>query len=172
MRDIELLDTLQPPKRLRQLSQKLIEADIEDCNILQPADRVWEARSQPVVEENDLIEPRHVADARREAAVEVIVGEDDDRDRGIAEIVRDLESQPVVVDEDGVEVLVEEIRGDGAFELIESDVEVLEGWELEDDGGEFTGEAVVADVKLVEEMQLVEGSRECAAESIGVDVKE
>jgi hypothetical protein len=51
------------------------------------------------------------------------VGEDDDGRRRVAEVVRELEPEAVVVEEDGVERAVEEGWRHGALEVVEAEVE-------------------------------------------------
>lgn len=172
MRHIQLLQAHHPPNLLRQRPHQLIKADVEHRQILQQPDLLRHARPQPVVRQNNLIQPRHVPQAGGHAPAEIVVGEDDDRHGGVAEVGGNVEVEAVAVDEYGVEVFVEELGGDGAFELVESEVEVSEGREAEDDGGELAGESVVADVELEEEMQVAETVRDGAAEAVGVDVEE
>ncbi|THU52360.1 hypothetical protein C4D60_Mb10t03190 [Musa balbisiana] len=99
-------------------------------------------------------------------AAEAVVGEDDDGDRGVAEVVRDVEGEPVVVDEDGVEGLVEQLARDAALELVEPDVEEFQRRKLKEDPGELAGEAVVADVDLEETSELAELVGDGAAEAV------
>ncbi|KAM1233908.1 hypothetical protein ACFX13_003634 [Malus domestica] len=47
--------------------------------------------------------------------------------QGVAKIVGDAESEPVVVEENSIEILIEELRGDKAFELVEAEIQRLLG---------------------------------------------
>ncbi|KAM1121962.1 hypothetical protein TB2_003460 [Malus domestica] len=49
------------------------------------------------------------------------------RNRGVAKIVGDAESEPVVIEENIIEIFVEELRGDRAFELVEAEIQRLLG---------------------------------------------
>jgi hypothetical protein len=100
------------------------------------------------------------------------VGEDDDGRRRVAEVVRELEPEAVVVEEDGVERAVEEGWRHGPLEVVEAEVEEAERGEVEDDGRERADEAVVAEVELVEEAEAAERGREDAAEAVGVEVEQ
>ncbi|KAM1079953.1 hypothetical protein ACFX2B_014459 [Malus domestica] len=46
---------------------------------------------------------------------------------GVTKIVGDAESEPIVVKKNCIEILIEELGGDGAFELVEAEIQVLEG---------------------------------------------
>lgn len=77
--DIQLLEAEHPSDGVWQGPDELVEAEIEDGEVLEEADLGREARSEAVVEENDLVEgPGHVANACRDASPEAVVGEDDD----------------------------------------------------------------------------------------------
>lgn len=104
--------------------------------------------------------------------MEGVVGEDDDGDRRVADVVRDLEAEAVVVEEDGVQRPVEEAAGHGALELIEPEIEEPEGRHVEHDLREGADEAVVAQIELVEEAEPAERAREQAAEAVGVEVQQ
>lgn len=171
--DVELFQALHLPDLAGQRAQQLVVADVEHRHVLEQSDGGRQARLQSAIDENDLIEGGgHLAQARRKATPEVVVGEHDDRHRGVADVVRELVHQAIVVDEDGVELLLEKLPGDGPLELVESEVEVLEGRQAEDNLWEFSGEAVVAEIQFVEELHLVELAGHGAAEAVGVDVEQ
>jgi hypothetical protein len=85
--------------------------------------------------------------------MELVVGQHDDRHRGVAEVVGKIEPEAVVVDEDGVQWLVKELFRHSPFELIESQIQELELRELQDHVWELAGEAIVADIKLEQKLQ-------------------
>lgn len=104
--------------------------------------------------------------------MEPVIGKDHDGDRRVAQVLRDVEDEAVVIDKNGVKILVEESLRDAALELVVAEVEVSERRETDDDVGEFPGEAVIAKVELEEEVEAAEGPGDDAAEAVGVDVKE
>lgn len=107
---------------------KLVEAHVQDGEIGEEADQGRQAAGEVVIEEDDLVEGLgHLSNAGGDATAEFVVGQHQHRNRGVAEIVGDAESEPVVVEENSVEILVEELGGDGAFELVEAEIQVLEG---------------------------------------------
>lgn len=150
----------------------MVKADVEHCEILQQAYLGGQAGSECVVHENDLIEVGHVAEAVGNAAVESVVGEDDDGDGGVAEVVRKVKDETVVVDENGVEIFVEQFPGHSSFEFVEPKIQELERRKAQDHLGEPPRKAVVTEIQLVEEYQLPERVGHSAAESVGVDVEE
>lgn len=169
---IELLQAHHFRDAVRQRANQLVVAEVEDRHVLELADLGGQARPEPIVHEDDLVEVGHVDKAGGDAAVELVVGEDDDGDGGVAEIVGELEAEAVVVDEDGVQVLVEELLGDGAFELVEPQIQELERRQPQDHRRELAGEAVVAQIQLEEQLQAVELVGHRAAEAVGVDVEQ
>ena len=99
---IELLQTRKPSKCLRQRTHQLIGTYIEHRQVLQRPNFGRQARIKPIVHHNDLIQPRHVAQARRHTPMELIVPKHNDRHRRISKIIRQFESESVVVNKNGV----------------------------------------------------------------------
>lgn len=104
--------------------------------------------------------------------MELVVRQDDHRNRRVAQVVRDIKHEAIIVDEDGVQIPIEELAGDHALELIVAEIEEFERWEAEHDVRELPDEAIVAEIKLKKELQLIERARDNAAEPIGVDMEE
>ncbi|CAA7403051.1 unnamed protein product [Spirodela intermedia] len=170
---IQLLQADHPAEARRQRPDQLVVADVQHRQAREKPDLRREARPKAVVYDNDLVESLgHVAEARREATLEVVVGEDDHRHRRVAEVVGEIEGEAVVVDENGIEILVEELTRHLSLELVESDVEELERREAEDHPGELAGETVVAQIELEEELQILKLVRDRAAEAVRVDVEQ
>ena len=173
VRDVELLELVHPRHGLRQHPLQLVEAEVEDRQLAQPPDLLRDAGPQAGVEDDELVErARHPADALRDAPAQAQVCQHHHRRRRVAQVVGELEVEVVVVEEDGVERLVEQRGGDGAAEAVEPEVDVLDVGQAEDVLREPAGEAVVADVELVEEAQLGERLRQAAGEAVGVEVEE
>jgi hypothetical protein len=125
--NVQLLQAHHPPNAVGQRPNELIEARIEDRQVLQLPDFRRQAGREIVVEHDDLIQsPSHLANAGRQASPQVIVGKDDDRDRRVPQIGWDLEMEPVVVDKYSIQVLVEELGRQPPFKLIEPDVQILQ----------------------------------------------
>lgn len=104
--------------------------------------------------------------------MELVVRQDDHRNRRVAQVVRDIKHEAIIVDEDGVQIPIEELAGDRALELIVAEIEEFERWEAEHDVRELPDKAIVAEIKLKKELQLIERARDNAAEPIGVDMEE
>lgn len=77
-----------------------------------------------------------------------------------------------MVDEDGVQWLVEELFWYSPFELIESQIQELELRELQDHLRELAGEAIVADIKLEQKLQSLELVWHSTAKPVGVYVEQ
>lgn len=86
--------------------------------------------------------------------------------------MRNAKPEPVVVEENGIEILIKELRRNGAFELVKTKIQVLEGRQGEHYFGEVAHEAVVADVQLMKQLQSPQTGGDDAAEAVGVDVEE
>lgn len=126
MRHIELLQANGVSNCVRYGTKKLIKADVEHRQVLQKPNLRRQARSECVVHQNDLVQVGHVPQARRNAAVEPVVGEDDDGDRRVAEVVRKIKYETVVVDENGVQILIEQLSRHRSFEFVEPEIQELE----------------------------------------------
>lgn len=173
MSHIQLLQALHLADRRRERSLEMVEADIKDSNLVEKADLRWQARGKIIIEEDDLIQGLpHLPNAPRNAAAEIVVGQDQNRDGGVAQILRNPELEPVVIEENSVQILVEELGRHRAFELVEPEIQELELGHGEDDVREGADEAVVAEVELVEKLEVLEGGGDEAAEAVGVEVEE
>jgi hypothetical protein len=170
--EVELLDAVEARELVGDGAHQLVEAEVEHGEAHERAELRRHAGLEPRVHEDDLVERgRHVGDGGREAAAEVVVGEHEHGGRRVAEVVGDLETESVGVDEDGVERSVEELAGHGSLEVVEAQVEVSEAGQAEHDVGEGADEAVVAEVELVERVELVQRPGHEAAEAVGVEVE-
>ncbi|KAJ0960845.1 hypothetical protein J5N97_001294 [Dioscorea zingiberensis] len=104
--------------------------------------------------------------------MEPVVGEDDDGDRRVPEVVRDIKHKPIIVDENGVEILIKELLRHRPLELIVPQVQELQRRQPEHDVREPPGEAIVAEIELKQQLQPLELVRNNPAEPVGVDVKQ
>ncbi|KAK3017364.1 hypothetical protein RJ639_005551 [Escallonia herrerae] len=145
-----------------------------NTELLEESDFVsGQAAREVVIHENDFVEGvAHLANAARDATTEVIVGEDQHRYRRVAEVHRDPRAEPVVVEEDGIKVLVEQLGRNRPLELVEPEIKELEGRQRQHHLGEGPNEAVVANIELVKELHAAECFRDNAAEAVGVEVEE
>lgn len=109
MRDVELLELLEPAEGGGEGADEGVEADVEDGEVEEIADGVWEAGGEGGVEEDELGEgPGHGGDGGGEAAGDGVVGQDEDGDGGVAEVGREGEVEVVVVEEERIEGEVED----------------------------------------------------------------
>lgn len=87
---------------------KSVEADIKHREIGEEADLGRQAAGEIVIQEDDLVERLgHVTNATRNATPEIVVGQHQNRNGRVAEIGRDAKLEPVVVEEKGIQILVE-----------------------------------------------------------------
>lgn len=52
--------------------------------------------------------------------MELVVRQDDHRNRRVTQVFRDIKHEAIIVDEDGVQIPIEELAGDRALKLIET----------------------------------------------------
>jgi hypothetical protein len=71
---VELFNAHQFIEHVRQWAQQLVETQIEDGQILEQTNLRRQAGSEPIVHHDNLVEVGHVAEAGRDAAVELVVG--------------------------------------------------------------------------------------------------
>lgn len=126
-RDIQQLDGRKALEALRQCTYERIRRHIQDRHVPKHPDLGRQTSSKAIVREDELIQcVGHLADASRNAPFQIIVGNDHDRGRGVSEIFRDRGREPVVVQEDRVEVLFKKLRRQFPLEIVVSDVEILQ----------------------------------------------
>ena len=101
-----------------------------------------------------------------------IARQDNHRHRRITKIVRQLKLEPIVVNENRIQIFIEQFLGHITFKLVESEIQELESRQLKDDHREFSGEPIVTQIELEQELEVLEFVRHSAAEPIGVDVEE
>jgi len=170
---IQLLQLLHPSDLIRNGPLQLVVAHIQHRQILQQPDLLGQARFQPVIHQYNLIQRvGHVTETGRHAPVKTVIRKHNHRNGRVPDIIGQTRREPVVVDEDRVQILVEERSRDLSLELVESDVEKLERRQLQDDGGELSGESVVAQIELEQQLQTGELVRHDSAEPIRVDVEQ
>ncbi|CAL9066762.1 unnamed protein product [Musa banksii] len=173
VRHVQLLQLPHPPDALRQRPHQVVVAHVEHPQLVQPPDLRRYACSEAGVQDHQLPQGLvHVGYALGEAPGDLVVGQHQDRHRGVADVVWYGEGELVVVDEQSIQLEVEDAGRDVAAEPVVADVEELERRQLEDDRGERSLELVVADVQLVEQLQALEGGRQGAVELVGVEVEE
>lgn len=123
MGHIQLLQLLHPSDRIRNGPHQPIEAQIQHRQLPQQPDLARDTRSEPVIHENDLVERfGHVTEPSRHAATEPVVREHNHRNRRISDIIGQIRREPVVIDENRVQILVEERFRNLPFELVEPEV--------------------------------------------------
>lgn len=81
MRHIQLLQTQHPSNFIRQRPHQFVNAHIKHRQILQKPNLRRQTRPQPIVHHYYLIQPAHVPQARRNAAVELVISQHNHRHR-------------------------------------------------------------------------------------------
>lgn len=104
---IQLLQTHQPTNCIRQWPHQFVEAQIQDRQVLEQSNFLRHARSEPIVHENDLVQIAHVANTGWHTPMEPVAGQHYHRNWRIAKVVGQFKGKPVVVDEYGIQRLVE-----------------------------------------------------------------
>lgn len=172
MRHIELLKAHHASNCVRQRPQELVVAHVKHRQVLEHPNLLRQARSEPIIHQYDLVQVRHVAQARRNASMELVVGQHNDGNRRVPEIIRQIEPEPIVVDENGIQVLVKQLLRDGPFELIEPQIQEFQRRKQKHNTRELAGEAIVTDIELEKQLQVPELVRHGPTESVGVDVEQ
>lgn len=104
--------------------------------------------------------------------MELVVGQHNNGNRRVPEIIRQIEPEPIVVDENGIQVLVKQLLRDGPFELIEPQIQEFQRRKQKHNTRELAGEAIVTDIELEKQLQVPELVRHGPTESVGVDVEQ
>lgn len=128
--NVQLLQAYHLGDSFRQGAGELIKANVQHRQVKQLSDIRVKAAGKIIIDEENLIQGRaHVADAGGDTAGKLIIGKDDNRGRQMTEIRRDALSEPIVIDKQSIKILLKKLRWKGAFEVIESDVEVVKAGE-------------------------------------------
>lgn len=151
----------------------MIRRNIENRRISKQPNFTRHTTHKFIVQHYNLVQRvAHFPNAARNAPREIVVGNHDHRRRRVAEILRNVGGESVVVEENGIEFLGEKRGRQFAFEIIVSDVEKFQIWNPHNDFRERAHKSVVANVELVKQNQSLEARGDNAAESVGVDVKQ
>ncbi|URD84739.1 hypothetical protein MUK42_05448 [Musa troglodytarum] len=85
-----------------------------------------EGCSDPTLVQVGIGDGRHLTDVAWKATMDLVVGDDDDGDSRVVEVVEQMRGKTIIVQEYGVELLIEE----RFLEVIESKVEVRKRWAM------------------------------------------
>lgn len=123
---IQLLQFSEGPEGLRQGPAERIGADVENRQVPEVANLNGQTPREIIVGNNDLIQSvAHLPNALRKASVEMVVRDDQNRDGRIPEVLRDRRREPVVVQEQGVELHVKQPMRQLPFEIVVPKIKVL-----------------------------------------------
>lgn len=118
---------LQPPHAAdprRKWTLQIVEAHIEHRQPVQHPDLRGQTSGQVIVHQNQLIQRfPHLPDTPRNAAAEIVIRQHEHGNRRVSEILRDAEPEPVVVEENGVEILIENLRRNASLELVKPEIQ-------------------------------------------------
>lgn len=171
--DIELLQRLHCSNARGEWSLETVEAHVEDGDLLQQFHLWRKASGEVVIQQDDLVQGlAHLPNATGNASPKVVVRQNQHGHWRLAQVLWDAESEPVVIEEDGVQIFVKELGRHTTLELIESEIQVLEGRQPQNHLWELADEAVVAEVKLPQQLHVAEGGGHATAEAVGVEVEE
>jgi hypothetical protein len=126
VRNIQLLNIGKPFERLRQDSSECVGGDVQDRHVSKQANLGGQASGEVIVQENNLVQcAGHFSNAAWNAALEIVIGNHHNRSRGVSESVRNGGCEPVIVQEQSIEVLVEELRRQLTLKIIEPKIKVF-----------------------------------------------
>lgn len=171
MRDIQALNILQARHAIGQDTCECVAAGIKDCYIAKHPDFCWEATTKAIVREDNLVQVHHLANAVWNATSEFVVCKCHNRNSGFAYCLWDGRCEPVVVQEQCIQILLKEFWWQCTFELIVSDIKVLEAGPGYSNGWEATNKAVVADIKLMHKCEPRQALGNDSTKPVRVDVE-
>lgn len=172
MRHIQLLQTHHSTDRVRQLPKKLIVTHIKHCQIFQKPNLRRQTRSKAIIHENNLIQSRHIPNAPRHTPMKFVISKNNNRNRRVPEIFRQVKPESIVVDENGVQILVKKLLRNRPFELVEPQIQKLQLRQLKNHPRELPGEAIITQIQLEQQLQVFELVRNSPTEPIGVYMKQ
>lgn len=170
---IQLLQTPHAADLRRQRPLQVIEAHVKHRELLEPPNLRRQAPRQIIVHQNQLVQRLpHLPNAAGNAAAEVVVRQNQHRNRRVPQILRDAEPESVVVQKQRVQLLIKQLRRHAAFELIEPEVQEFQRRQPQHHLRKPAGEPVVAHIQFEKQLQFLEAIGDDAAESVRVDVEE
>lgn len=104
--------------------------------------------------------------------MELVIRKHNHRHRRVPEIIRQFESEPVVVNKNRVQIFIKQLSGHIAFKFVEPQIQELERRKLENDVRKLPGEPIITEIQFVKQLETVKFVRYSAAESVGVDVEQ
>ena len=127
LRNVDNLQALHIFHPMRQVPYKPVPADIKNRGRVQQRDFFGQTSGQKIIRHDEFIQlASHHPDAARNAPDELIMRHHDHRNRGITQVFGYGRVKSIVVDEDGIQILVKQRRRQLAFEIIEPEIEELE----------------------------------------------
>lgn len=174
MRNIQLLKLLHPADlRSRQRPLQTVITDVKHRQLLQHPDLRRQASRQIIIHQDQLIQSlSHFPNAAGDTAAEIVIRQDEHRNRRIPKILRDPKLEPVIIQKQGIQIFIEHLIGDAAFEFVKPEVQEFQGGQIQDHLREPTDEPVVTEIQLEKQLQFPEGVGNHAAEPVGIHVEQ
>lgn len=170
---IQLLQAPHAADLRRQRPLQIVKTHIKHRQVLQHPNLRRQAPRQIIIHQNQLVQSLpHLPNAGRNAAAEIVVRQNQHRNRRVPQILRYAESESVVVEEQSIQILVKHLRRHATLEVIEPEVQELQRRQRQHHLRKPTNKAVVAQIQLEKQLQFLEAVRNDAAESVRVDVEE
>lgn len=127
MGHIQLLQTYHLRNGFRQSSSQSIEAHVEHCQICKLSNIGIEATCELVIDQEDFMEGcTQIPKAKRDTTTEWIVGNNDNRSRGVTEVRRHDLGKSIIINKDSIQSFFKQFCGKLTFEFIETDIKVVE----------------------------------------------
>lgn len=104
--------------------------------------------------------------------MKLIVRKNNHRHRRVPKIIRQLKSKPVMVNKNGVQILIKQLSRYTPFEFIKPQIQELERRKLENNIGKLTGKAVITEIQFIKQLETVKSVGKSTAEPVRVDMEQ
>lgn len=173
VRHVQLLQFPHAADLRRQWPLQIVEAHIKHRQLLQHPNLRRQTTGEIIIHQNQLVQRLpHLPNAGRNAASEVIISQNKHRNRRVPQIFRNTEPESVIIKEQSIQILIENLRRNTAFEVVEPKVQKLQRRQRQHNLRKSSDETIVAQIQLEQQLQFLKATRNDAAESVGVDVEE
>jgi hypothetical protein len=108
----------------------------------------------------------------RNAASEIVVCKHHNRNCGVAYCVRNVACEPVVIQDQSIEIHLKDFWRQTALEIVEPDINILDVWPFENNIGEMTNKTIVTDIKFIHKFKLGQAFRYNSTKPVRVDVEQ
>lgn len=173
VRHIQLLQLPHAADLRRQRPLQVVEAHIKHRQLLEHPNLRRQTTGEVIVHQNQLVQRLpHLPNAGRNTTAEIIIRQNQHRNRRVPQILRNAEPEPVVIQEQSIQILIENLRRNTAFEVVKPQIQKLQRRQRQHHLRKPSDEPIVTQIQLEQQLQLLKARRNNTTEPIRVDMEQ